>query len=307
MSKPRRAPRRHVDGVLLLDKPSGLTSNGALVRVKLLYNPEKAGHTGTLDPLASGLLPICLGAATRFSQLLLDAPKRYVATVRFGIATTTHDADGEVVATQPVTFGREALDAVLPAFRGPQMQVPPAHSALKLAGKPYYDYARRGIEIPRAPRQVVIQRLDVVAWNLPEATFDVECSKGTYIRSLAADIGRAMGCGAHLTALRRTASGGFSVSDAVTLEALEAAAGSDLDCHVRPTTVLVAHLPALQLDAADAQRFRNGGSVAASALPAGPVAVFEAAELLGIADVADGVAHPRRVMPAAPDSHLRAA
>src|SRR5947199_8761471 len=148
-SDPKR-PKRRVDGVLLVDKPTGITSNRALMRVKRLYNAEKAGHTGTLDPLASGLLPICLGVATRFAQFLLDAPKRYVATVRFGVTTTTLDAEGDVVLTRPVAFEREALSIALSTFIGHRLQTPPAHSALKFEGKPYYDYARKGVDIPRA-------------------------------------------------------------------------------------------------------------------------------------------------------------
>src|SRR6478609_1489639 len=247
MSAPRRPPRRRVDGVLLLDKPSGVTSNGALMRVKRLYNAEKAGHTGTLDPLASGLLPICFGVATRFAQFLLDAQKRYVATVRFGVTTTTQDAEGDVVATRAVTFGPDALHAALAQFVGERMQTPPVHSALKFEGRPYYVYARRGVDIPRAPRTITIHALRLVRWQAPDATLDVECSKGTYVRVLAADLGEALGCGAHLAALRRTASGGFSIADAVTLETLEALSGAERDRKLLPMAVLVAHLPSLHV------------------------------------------------------------
>ena len=296
MSAPRRPPRRNVDGVLLLDKPSGISSNGALGRVKRLYNPAKAGHTGTLDPLASGLLPICLGAATRFAQFLLDAHKRYTATVRFGITTTTQDADGDIVLSRAVAIDRAALDAVLPNLAGRQMQLPPAHSALKYAGKPYYHYARQGIEIPRVAREVWIHRLELLAWNTPDATLDVECSKGTYVRALAADLGEALGCGAHLAALRRTASGGFSIADAVTLEALEGWSEAERDQRLLPMAVLVAHLPQLKVTADVSRRFLQGRAVPAEGLQPGPVAVFDGESLLGVADVADGVAHPRRVI-----------
>jgi tRNA pseudouridine55 synthase len=297
MSAPRRPPRRNVDGVLLLDKPSGISSNGALGRVKRLYNPAKAGHTGTLDPLASGLLPICLGAATRFAQFLLDAHKRYTATVRFGITTTTQDADGDVVESRAVTVERESLVATLERFAGRQMQLPPAHSALKHAGKPYYHYARQGIEIPRVEREVWIHRLDLVAWNAPDAILDVECSKGTYVRALAADLGEALGCGAHLTALRRTASGGFSIDDAVSLEKLEGLSEVERDSELLPMAVLVGHLPALPVSPDVGRRFLQGRAVPAGHTPPGPVAVFDGESLLGVADVADGVAQPRRVMP----------
>src|SRR6185437_6670500 len=191
MSAPRRTPRRHVDGVLLLDKPPGITSNAALMRVKRLYRADKAGHTGTLDPLASGLLPVCFGAATRFAGFLLDAPKRYVATVRFGVTTTTLDAEGGVVATRAVSFDRAALLDALQRFVGRQMQQPPAHAALKFEGRPYYDYARKGLDIPRATREVTIEALQLIEWNAPDATLDVACSKGTYVRALAADLGEA--------------------------------------------------------------------------------------------------------------------
>jgi tRNA pseudouridine55 synthase len=296
MLPPRRAPRRRVDGVLLLDKPRGLTSNAALARAKRLYNAEKAGHTGTLDPLASGLLPICFGVATRFAQFLLDAPKRYVATVRFGVATTTQDAEGEVTATKSVTFARADLEAALRRFTGVITQTPPAHSALKFEGKPHYEYARRGIDVPRTPREVTIHALELLDWTPPDATLVVACSKGTYVRALAADLGDALGCGAHLAALRRTASGGFDITDAVTLEALEAMEQPRRDAVLLPTRVLVDHLPRLSVSKDAARRFLQGQPIAAGVEKNGPVAVFEADLLLGVADVRDGFAHPRRVV-----------
>jgi tRNA pseudouridine55 synthase len=296
MSAPRRTPRRHVDGVLLLDKPPGITSNAALMRVKRLYRADKAGHTGTLDPLASGLLPVCFGAATRFAGFLLDAPKRYVATVRFGVTTTTLDAEGGVVASREVAFGRDELDAALARFTGPQMQTPPAHSALKLEGRPYYDYARRGVDIARTPRAIVIHALRLVQWQAPDAVVEVECSKGTYVRVLAADLGEALGCGAHLAALRRTASGGFALADAVTFDALDAMDECALDACLKPVDVLVAHLPALTVTGDAARRFRHGGAVPAEHCDDGLVAAYEADALLGIADVMGGIANPRRTM-----------
>ena len=302
MSAPRRPPRRQVDGVLLLDKPSGISSNGALGRVKRLYNPEKAGHTGTLDPLASGLLPICMGTATRFAQFLLDARKRYTATVRFGVTTTTQDADGDVVESRDVAVDRAALIDGLGQFTGRQMQLPPAHSALKHEGKPYYHYARQGIDIPRAAREVQIHRLDLVAWDPPDAVLDVECSKGTYVRALAADLGEALGCGAHLAALRRTASGGFSIADSVTLPTLEALDSPARDARLLAPAALVAHLPALRVSPEAGRRFLQGCAIAAEGADEGVVAVFDGAALLGVADVGDGSAKPRRVVPAAPIS-----
>lgn len=290
--------RRRLDGVLLLDKPRGLTSNAALLRAKRLYNAEKAGHTGTLDPLASGLLPICFGIATRFAQFLLDAPKRYVATIRFGAATTTQDAEGDVTATKPVAFAREDLESALRRFTGAVSQTPPAHSALKFEGRPHYEYARRGIDVPRAPRAVTIHALELHDWTPPDATVVVACSKGTYVRTLAADLGDALGCGAHLAALRRTASGGFDIASAVTLEALEAMPGPRRDAALLPARVLVDHLPTLSLSGEAARRFVQGQPVAAAAHPDGIVAVFSGQALLGVANVADGLAHPQRVVAA---------
>lgn len=291
-----RVERRAVDGVLLLDKPVGLTSNAALQRAKRLYRAEKAGHTGTLDPLASGLLPLCFGEATKFAQRLLDAPKRYAATLRFGVTTTTGDAEGDVRATAPVTFARADLEATLGGFVGRIAQVPPMHAALKFQGRAYYEYARAGEDVPRVPRDVEIRSLRLVAWHAPEAIVDVACSKGTYVRVLAEDIGRALGCGAHLAALRRTATGGFDVADALSLERLERMSEAERLSALRPAAALVSGLPALALEAADAHRFRQGQPVGAPGRPDGECAVFAGARLLGVAAVEAGVARPRRVV-----------
>src|SRR5438309_264183 len=218
--KTATAARRRVDGVLLLDKPVGLSSNAVLQRAKRLFNAEKAGHTGTLDPMASGLLPLCFGEATKFARFLLDADKCYRAHVRFGITTTTQDAEGDVVAVHDVLLDRAQVEAALPAFTGKLKQTPPAHSALKFQGRSYYDYARKGIEIPRAARDVEVKALTLVEWSNPVATLDVVCGKGTYIRTLAADLGNALGCGAYLAGLRRTASGRFGVDEAISLDDL---------------------------------------------------------------------------------------
>lgn len=294
--------RRRVDGVLLLDKPTGITSNAALMRAKRLFHAEKAGHTGTLDPLASGLLPICFGVATRFAQFLLDAPKRYLATIRFGTSTTTQDAEGDVVASCPVALDRAGVEAALPRFVGAVMQTPPAHSALKFRGTPHYEYARRGVDVPRVPREVTVYRLALLDWRAPDATLDVECSKGTYVRALAADLGDALGCGAHLAALRRTASGGFDIAAAVTLEALEGMSADARDRCLVPAVALVAHLPRLDLDAASSTAFLHGRAVELGAPEAalareGVCAVFARDALIGVADVAGGMARPRRLMP----------
>lgn len=305
MSAPRRAPRRRIDGVLLLDKAAGITSNAALGQAKRLYNAEKAGHTGTLDPLASGLLPLCFGEATKFAQLLLDAPKRYAATIRFGVTTTTQDAEGEIVATRPVAFGAGQVAAALARFVGRQTQIPPAHSALKFAGRPYYEYARAGVEIPRAAREIVIHALTLVEWHAPDAVVDVLCSKGTYVRALAADLGEALGGGAHLAALRRTASGGFDIRNAHTIDALAAMDGGRRDECLLPPSALTAQLPGLEVDQATAKRFLQGGAIAAPARQDGLVAVYAGLTLLGIADVEAERAQPRRVIVALPTANER--
>jgi len=286
-----RVERRRVDGVLLLDKPSGITSNAALQRVKRAYRAEKAGHTGTLDPLASGLLPICFGEATKFAQFLLDAPKRYRATIRFGVTTATQDAEGAVQATAPVAFEREALVAALRAFVGRIEQAPPAYSALKHEGRPLYSYARAGIEVAKSPRVVDILGLDLVEWSEPDAVVDVACSKGTYVRTLAADLGT----------LRRTATGGFDVADAVALAPIEAASSDARDELLRPSSALLAALPALELDEETSQGFRHGRPVLAQAVGGGVCAVFAGGKLLGVARVEGGFAHPRRLVRTPPD------
>ncbi len=299
---PTRAPRRRVDGVLLLDKPAGISSNAALQRARRLFVAEKAGHTGTLDPGASGLLPICFGEATKFAGYLLDAAKAYRATIRFGITTTTGDAEGEALATRPVDFTRDALELSLARFRGSILQVPPRHAALKFEGRAYYDYARAGVEIPRHPRQVTIHSLDPVSWVPPDLVLDVRCSKGTYVRVLAEDLGEALASGAHLAALRRTATGGFELSGAITLDELEAMPPAERDERLLPPAVLVAALPRIAIDIAAVARFRHGMPVPAVSTSEGVHAVFAGRDLIGVAEVAGGVARPRRLLVAAPDA-----
>jgi len=290
-----RAPPRRVDGVLLLDKPLGLSSNGALQRAKRFYRAHKAGHTGTLDPLATGLLPLCFGEATKFAQFLLNATKSYTATVHFGVTTTTGDAEGQVVARRDVALSRSDIAAALPSFTGRIRQTPPAHAALKLAGRNYYEYARAGVAIPRVAREVEINELALIEWNAPEAVLDVSCGKGTYMRVLAEDLGVALGCGAHLSALRRTATGGFAVTDAVTLSDLELMDEVARDACLLPVAALVAGLPAVTLDAEAAALFRNGRAVDAIEAPDGICAVFSGGDLLGVADAASSRVQPRRV------------
>jgi tRNA pseudouridine55 synthase len=253
-----KAPRRAIHGVLLLDKPLGLSSNDALWKAKRALRAEKAGHTGTLDPLASGLLPICFGAATKFSHAALDADKAYRATLRLGQTRIGGDLEGEIVRERPVVVDRAMLDAVVARYTGPIEQIPPMHSALKHEGKPLYEYARAGIEIERQPRGVTIHRLDIVEWQDHSLTIDVLCSKGTYIRTLAEDIGEALGCGAHLSALRRTASGTLGVADAVTLEQLDALDEAGREALLRPADALLQAWPLVRLPDDEAGRFLSG-------------------------------------------------
>jgi len=253
-----RSPKVAVDGVLLLDKPAGRTSNAALQNARRLLNARKAGHTGTLDPLASGLLPLTFGEATKFSQMLLDADKVYEAEIRLGIETDSGDAEGEVLATKPVTVDEATLRRALARFTGEIEQIPPMHSALKRNGKPLYEYARAGIEVERAPRKVTISECALLRFDGGRLDIRVACSKGTYIRSLAIDIGRALGCGAHLDALRRTRIGAFDLSRAVTLEALDATAPDSRSALLAPVDTLVTAFPRLDLDPDAAQLILQG-------------------------------------------------
>ena len=257
-----RIQRRAVHGVLLLDKPLGLSSNDALQKAKRLYRAEKAGHTGTLDPLATGLLPLCFGAATKFSQTSLDADKSYRATLKLGVTTTTADAEGDVVQTRGVNVTRAQLQAACDRFTGPIQQVPPMYSALKRDGKPLYEYARAGIEVEREARVVTIHTIDIAdldnqgehdAW-----TIDVRCSKGTYIRTLAEGIGAALGCGAHLSALRRTGSGALSLDAALTLDQLAVMSDAERDASLMDADALLADWPVVRLGSEDAGRFLSG-------------------------------------------------
>jgi tRNA pseudouridine55 synthase len=260
--RPTRLPRRAVHGVLLLDKPLGMSSNDALQKAKRLYRAEKAGHTGTLDPLATGLLPLCFGAATKFSQISLDADKRYRATLVLGVTTSTADAEGDVVQHLPVRVSREQIEATCAGFIGEIEQLPPMHSALKHDGKALYEYARAGIEIEREPRRVRIHELrlaDVEGQGADDRwTLDVHCSKGTYVRTLAEDIGKRLGCGAHLGALRRTGSGALTLQGAVTLAQLDAMSESARDAALLDADALLADWPLVRLRDEDAGRFLSG-------------------------------------------------
>jgi tRNA pseudouridine55 synthase len=296
-----RIKRRPVHGVLLLDKQIGLSSNDALQKVKWLYRAEKAGHTGTLDPLATGLLPLCFGAATKFSQLHLDADKRYEAIVALGVKTTTGDAEGDVLERREVNVSDELVQSVLPQFRGDILQIPPMHSALKKDGKALYEYARAGIEVERLARQVAIH--DLVGEFIADAAIKliVNCSKGTYIRTLGEDIGEKLGCGAHLSSLRRIGTGGFDVSQCVTIEQLEAMTEDERLACLLPVESLLEGHSRVTLDAENAARFLNGVRRRGNWLPikeGEPVAVFgnEPAVLLGTAQVIADELVPGRLL-----------
>jgi tRNA pseudouridine55 synthase len=276
-----------VDGVLLLDKPVGLSSNDALIKAKRVLNAKKAGHTGTLDPFATGLLPLCFGEATKFSQDLLEADKTYQTTVHLGITTNTGDTEGEAIATREVAVTRDEIEAVLAQFRGPIMQVPPMYSALKRDGKAYYEYAREGIVLEREARPVTIHKLEFLSYEAPFLKLLVTCSKGTYIRVLGEDIGNALGCGAHLNALRRTQVGALTAEGMVTLEQLQAhPAPRDM---LAPVDALLSSFPSVQLTDELGKRFLNGQRLALGkeevAVPTeqGRVRVYNAGKLLGTA------------------------
>lgn len=287
-----------MDGVLLLDKPQGLSSNNALQKARWLYNAAKAGHTGTLDPMATGLLPLCFGEATKFAGELLDADKTYVATVRLGVTTDSGDADGQVIETRPVEASEALALAALEHFRGGIDQVPPMHSALKRDGKPLYEYARAGIELEREARRVTIHRLELSNWQGESFDLEVACSKGTYVRTLAMDIGAALGCGAHLTALRRTRIGALDVADAVTLDELEAFDMPARDARLHAVDALVAALPRADLDDAGTHRVLHGQGVR---WPGGAGERYRyygcSGNFLGIGEIsADGWLNPRRLV-----------
>jgi tRNA pseudouridine55 synthase len=295
-----------IDGVVLLDKPAGMSSQGAVTAVKRAFNADKAGHTGTLDPMATGLLPICLGEATKYSQDLLEADKTYVARVKFGARTDTGDAEGQVIETFTLpTFAnepelRQALDTLLPKFMGAISQVPPMYSALKRDGKPLYEYARAGVELERAPRDITIHRIRWTDIQWPEATLEVSCSKGTYIRVLAEDLGAALACGAHLVGLRRTEVGHLSLEQSFTIESIQQGL-KDSASYILPVDALLQTLPHLTVDEQQAKRLEMGQRVPLN-LPSieALVRIYRATaaphNFIGTADWRSGVLHPKRLI-----------
>lgn len=288
---------KQVDGVLLLDKPIGLTSNDALQKARRLFSAAKGGHTGTLDPLATGLLPLCFGEATKFSADLLDADKTYEAVLKLGLVTDSGDAEGVVIATAAVNVTEADVLNVLPRFIGDIQQIPPMHSALKRDGRPLYELARQGIVVEREPRPVTIYSIDLLAFTGETVSLRVSCSKGTYIRVLAADIGAALGCGAHLCALRRTLVGDLDLANAVTLMQLEALDEAGRAGHLQPVDALVHTLPIVTVDGEPEQRFSHGNPVDLPTGLSGKVRVYAGDRLIGIGEPGpDGRLWPKRLV-----------
>ena len=288
---------KQVDGVLLLDKPLGLTSNDALQKARRLFSAAKGGHTGTLDPLATGLLPLCFGEATKFSADLLDADKTYEAVLKLGVTTDSGDAEGAVTGTVAVDVAESDIFSVLPRFIGNIQQIPPMHSALKRNGRPLYELARQGIEVERAPRAVTIHAIDCLVIAGDMLTLRVACSKGTYIRVLAADIGQALGCGAHLAALRRTAVGDLDLAGAVTLAELEALDEAGRAGRLQPVDALLQSLPIMTVEGEAAERFRHGNPVDLHPGLAGKIRVYAGGRLIGVGEPgSDGRLWPKRLV-----------
>jgi tRNA pseudouridine55 synthase len=291
-------PKRSITGWIILDKPYGMTSTQAVGKLRWLYAAEKAGHAGTLDPLATGLLPIALGEATKTVPFVQAGGKRYRFTLEWGSATSTDDAEGEIVATSDVRPSEAALRALLPRFTGTILQKPPAFSAIKVDGERAYDLARAGAPVDLPPRPVTISELTLLEHGTERSRFEMACEKGTYVRALARDLAEALGSRGHVSALRRTAVAGFTEQDAVLLETVEASA--DRDALLRPAAVALAHLPELRLDADEAARLRNGNPVLLRGTLA-PIELPEAWASLGGAVIAIGAVraghfHPARVL-----------
>ncbi|GDX55115.1 tRNA pseudouridine synthase B [Methylophilaceae bacterium] len=257
----KKSLKREIDGVFLLNKPLGFSSNQALKKIQWLFNAKKAGHTGTLDPMASGLLPICIGEATKFSNRLLEANKTYIATVQLGLTTTTGDQEGEVLSQKEVVLKSNQLQETLQKFIGDITQIPPMFSALKFEGKPLYEYARQGIEIERKPRPVTIYDIKLNKIEESIVILEVICSKGTYIRTLAEDIGHALGCGAHLKGLERTQTGNFQLPDALTIEALEAMSMASREKTLLPVDALLEGLSSIELTVTEIEAIKKGQAI----------------------------------------------
>ncbi|HQS59476.1 MAG: tRNA pseudouridine(55) synthase TruB [Gallionellales bacterium 35-53-114] len=288
---------RSLDGVLLFDKPLELSSNIALQKVRRLFQAEKAGHTGTLDPLATGLLPVCFGEATKFSVGLLESDKTYRARIKLGQTTTTGDAEGEITASHEVNVSEGQVQEALQTLRGEIQQLPPMHSALKHQGKPLYEYIRKGETIERELRNVVIHELVLEHFAADEMDISVRCSKGTYVRTLAEDIGRALGCGAHLTGLRRTRISEFSLDNAYTLSQLESMTSEERDACLLPLDCMLLNLPKLDLDEVQVSRLAQGQRLGLDlALPDGKLRLYAAGEFVGLGELSGRRLAPSRLV-----------
>lgn len=295
----KRRDARRVDGFLLYDKPKGLSSNAALQHVRRLFRAERAGHTGTLDPMASGLLVICFGQSTRFTGELLGAQKTYLAELTLGTRTDTGDGEGKVISSTPLELDAREIEPVLEKFRGDILQIPPMHSALKRGGVPLYRLARQGIQVPRNPRPVTIHSISLQRVSLPTVQILVTCSKGTYIRVLAEDIGLALGCGAFLSGLVRLGLGPFQLQEAQSNESLAPLSELERDRCLQPPDRLISSFPALILEFSAAARFGHGQAIAAKAAQSGEHRIYDDAGLFlgtGLADEL-GMLHPKRVFP----------
>lgn len=279
---------KQVDGVLLLDKGQGMSSNDALQKARRLFSAAKGGHTGTLDPMATGLLPLCFGEATKFSADLLDADKTYEAEIRLGVSTDSGDAEGTVTATAEVKVTEADIGRVLPQLTGNIMQVPPMHSALKRDGRPLYELARQGITVDREARPVTIHAIELLAFAGDTLRISVSCSKGTYIRVLAQDIGAVLGCGAHLTALRRTRVGDLVLDGALTLQQLDSIEESARPVRLSPVDTLLQSLPRVDVSGEAEQRFRHGNPVDLPAGLSGKIRVYADDRLIGVGEPGPG-------------------
>lgn len=292
-------PKRQINGILLLDKPLGFSSNQALQKIKWLLKAAKAGHTGTLDPLATGLLPLCFGEATKFAHYLTDADKTYIATIKLGVTTSTGDAEGAVLSTLPVNVNRDDFEKACQQFTGEISQVPPMYSALKHDGKALYEYARAGVEIERQSRLVTIYSIKINSFSGDVAEIVVTCSKGTYIRTLAEDIGKQLGCGAHLIGLRRTHTANYDIAQAVTIERFEAMTDEQRLAVLAPADSAVLHLPAITLNADSVFYLLQGQAVWRSgSIPTGLLRLYSEQQVfLGLGELQpDGKIAPKRLM-----------
>ncbi|MDO9206315.1 tRNA pseudouridine(55) synthase TruB [Methylotenera sp.] len=294
-----KRPKKNINGVLLLDKPLGFSSNQALQKVKWLYQAAKAGHTGTLDPLATGLLPLCFGEATKFAHYLTDADKTYFATLKLGVTTNTGDAEGEVLSTQPVNVSQALFAEVCRQFVGKISQIPPMYSALKHEGKALYEYARAGVEIERKERFITIHSITQNSFEQDVASITVTCTKGTYIRTLAEDIGQKLGCGAHLIGLRRTATANYQIAQSITLEQFEAMSEAQRIAALLPPDSAVLALPAMTLDEDSTFYLQRGQAVWQSgAIPQGLIRLYSGNQVfLGLGEQqSDGKIAPKRLI-----------